>query len=469
MTRFPCSAVVLPFAAICTLSFSRSADAQQADLVITGATVIDGTGAPPRAGTMIVMSGGRITTVARDGEAETPPGAAVIDATGKYVIPGLVDLHAHAPSQLAQYLFYGVTSVLLIGATGASTDAVRDLRARRAAGTLRAPSIYGTGGHLTLQGTHPIYTIFPTSVQKAADSIAAATPPENPADLSPLGIGLSFVRTPEAARKAVRERAAGGMDAIKITVESGPAPFGNHHPLMPVEMIREIVNEATRHNLPVFAHITSVDELEIAVQGGVSTLAHAVGEDPEPGPEHVRMLQERDVSMTPTLALFYALHRYEDDPALLDDPFLRAGVPEEAIQRARRSPLARMQGLSDFMRGRMAAAVRHVGEAHQVGVAIALGTDAGNSFNFPGFSAHVEMELLAAAGLTPMEVIVAATRTGAELLNRADDFGTIERGKRADLLILGASPLDDIRNTRSLEVVISEGRVVNREELRRDM
>jgi imidazolonepropionase-like amidohydrolase len=139
-----------------------------------------------------------------DGEARTPAGATVIDGTGKYVIPGLVDLHAHRPSDLAHYLFYGVTSVLQIGATGASTDAIRDLRARRAAGTLAAPYIYGTGGHLTLHGTHPIYTLFPQAVRDEADSIAAATPLDEPVDLYSLGIGVSFVRTVEAARRQSR-------------------------------------------------------------------------------------------------------------------------------------------------------------------------------------------------------------------------------------------------------------------------
>jgi imidazolonepropionase-like amidohydrolase len=453
------------------LSFLACSGEREADLAITGATIIDGTGDAPRTGTTILVRDGRIVKVVPDDRAAVPAGATVIEAAGKYVIPGLVDLHAHLTNDeaLAQYLFYGVTSVLQLGGTGASTEAIRDLRARRAAGTIDAPYIYGTGGHLTLHGTHPVYTIFPPSVREAADSIAAATPPEEPANLYPLGIGVSFVRTVEAARKAVQERAAGGMDAIKITVESGPRPFGEHRPRMPVEMIREIVGEAGRHGLPVFAHISSVPELEAAVRGGASTLAHVVGDEPEPGPEHVRMLVDGGVSVTPTLAFFYALHRYLDDPTLLDDPFLRAGVTEEDIETAWQAPMSRMDGLRDFMRQRLLDAQQHVGEAHRAGVTIALGTDAGNPFNFPGFSAHVEMQLLAKAGLTPMEVIVAATRRGAELLRRADDFGTLEPGKRADLLVLGANPLDDIRNTRSLERVVSEGRVVDRRALLADI
>jgi imidazolonepropionase-like amidohydrolase len=409
------------------LSSEHTPLSTQPDLVIQGATIIDGTGAPSRTGTTVTIRDGRIVAVIPDNEAEHSEGAIIIDAAGKYIIPGLVDLHAHGPTKamLAQHLFYGVTSVLQLGGTGASTEDIRDLRVQRAAGTLDAPYIYGTGGHLTLHGTHPIYTLFPQSV-----------------------------------------RDAGGMDAIKITVESGPPPFGEHRPRMPVEMIREIVDEATQHGLPVFAHISSAPELEAAVQGGASTLAHAVIDDNESSLELVRILADNGVSVTPTLAWFYALHCYLDDPGLLDNPFLRAAITEEAILSARESPVHRMEGLSDYMSQRMHAALRHIGEAHRAGVIIALGTDSGpDNLNFPGFSAHVEMQLLAEAGLTPMEVIVAATRRGAELLHRADDFGTLEPGKRADMLILAANPLEDIRNTRSLEVVISEGRVVDREVL----
>jgi imidazolonepropionase-like amidohydrolase len=462
--------VVLVLGAVFALSIPGSGSAQDADLVITGVTLIDGTGAPPRAGTTIIINDGRIIAVAPNSEVEAPPSATSIDASGKYAMPGIVDLHAHSPSLLAQYLFFGVTSVLQLGGPGASTDAIRELRARRAAGVLQAPYIYGTGGHLTLHGTHPVYTLFPQSVRDTADAIAAVTPLDEPVNLYSLGIGISFVRTVEAARKAVQERAAGGMDAIKITVESGPAPFGEHRPRMTVELIQEIVAEATVHSLPVFAHISSIAELEAAVEGGANTLAHAVGDDPEPGPEHIRMLVERGVSVTPTLAFFYALHRYVDDPSLLDDPFLRTGVTEQAIESAREAPIHRMDGMADFMRQRLLGALQHVVEAHRSGVTIALGTDAtGTMLNFPGFSAHVEMQLLAEAGLTPMEIIQAATQHGAKLLRRADEFGTIEPGKRADLLILAENPLDDILNTRTLELVISEGRVVDRQALLDDL
>lgn len=207
-----------PGAFLAVLLLTSCSAVPEADLVITGATLIDGSGAEPREETTIVVRDGRVTMVVPDGAVTPPEGGTVIDATGKHVIPGLADMHVHfalgsplprRPDEtevvLGRALYYGVTTVLQLGGTDASAETIRELRAQRAAGALAAPYIYGTGGHLTLHGTHPIYTIFPPVVREGADEIVAATPLDEPANLYPLGIGLSIVRTEEAARKAVRQ------------------------------------------------------------------------------------------------------------------------------------------------------------------------------------------------------------------------------------------------------------------------
>lgn len=445
----------------------------EADLVITGATLIDGTGAAPREGTTIVIRDGRITTVVPDGAVTPPGGATHIDAAGRHVIPGLADMHFHfslgaplprRPDEtevvLERALYHGVTTVLQVGGTDASAGKIRELRAQRAAGELDAPYIYGTGGHLTLQGTHPIYTIFPPDVQEAADTIAAATPVDEPANLYPLGIGLSFVRTEEAAREAVRERAEAGMHAIKITVESGPTPFGDNHPQMSVEMIRAIVDEADRHGLPVFAHVSSLDELEAALEGGAAGILHAVRNDPLPDASTADRMAAAGFVMVPTATL-------RARPVPLDDPFLLETVSDEEV--AALSDSAFFDGISP--RWECCAAFEdlqaNLAMHHQRGVPVVVGTDTGTPYTFPGYSVHRELELLVEAGLSPMEAIAAATRHAASMIGRDDEFGTIEAGRRADVLILGADPLEDIRNTRSLEVVISDGQVVDRQALLR--
>lgn len=467
----------------------------QADLVITGVTLIDGTGSSPRSGTTIVVRDGRIAAVTPDREVRVPAGIRTIEASGKYVIPGLADMHVHfglgspvggregLPDEvLARELYYGVTTILQLGGSGGSTDSILALRERRASGALQAPSIYGTGGHLTLHGTHPIYTIFPPSVREAADALAAATPLSDPVDLYTLGIGLSFVRSEEAAREAVRERAEGGMHAIKITVESGPTTFGDDHPQMPVEMIRAIVDEATLYGLPVFAHVSSLDELEAALEGGAAGAVHAVWDHPLPDTALADRMAAAGFALVPTLSLYDGTIslRYVDEPMDLSDPFLRETVSEDEVSaltdpgfvaRFRRAGVAIDQpGIdrAEAFRRRLGHVLANVRMLHDRGVLVALGTDTGNPYVFPGYSVHHELELLVRAGLTPIEALEAATKRAAEMIGADAEFGTVEPGKRADLLILEANPLEDIRNTRSVEVVISEGRVVDRDALVRE-
>lgn len=461
------------------------------DLVIVDATLIDGTGAPPYSATVIVRDG-RIFAVETDSEPAVLAGASVIDASGKYLIPGLADMHVHLSRGLpqprlrneteivlARNLYYGVTSILAIGASDASTQSILTHRARREAGELQSPYIYGTGGHLTIKGTHPVYTAFPQRVQQVADELADATPMNDPIDLYSLGIGLSIVRTEEAARKAVQERAEGRMDAIKITVESGPTPFGDDHPQMSVQMIRAIVDEAARHDLRVFAHVTSLDELRATFDGGAAGTVHAVWNRPFPDADLAHRLAAKPFYVMPTTSIYrgtVSLH-YVDEPIDLDDPFLRETVSDKEVAGLRdpefiarfRSrwdrPLPSVDNREESIRLHVADLLSNVGMLSDHGVPVVLGTDTGNMFTFQGFSVHDELEHLVKAGLTPGEALAAATTNAAEMLNAEDEFGTIEPGKRADLLILGANPLSDIRNTRSLEFVIAEGRLVDRESL----
>lgn len=400
----------------------------QADLVITGATLIDGTGGAPREFTTIVIRDGRIEAVVPDRETNVRLKANSIDATGKYVIPGLADMHFHfglgAPlprrtdqtgEVLARALYYGVTTILQLGGTDGSTDSIRALRERRAVGALQAPYIYGTGGHLTLHGSHPVYTIFPPHIREAADSLAAATPQSEPVNLYPLGIGISFVRTEEAARKAVRERAQGGMQAIKITVESGPTPFGDDHPQMSIDMIRAIVDEATGHAIRVFAHVSSRDELEAALEGGAAGVVHAARNDPLPDTSLADQMAAAEFTMVPTLSLY-------SEPEDLDDPFLLATISDEEMSALTRPDSVkrvrqRWECCAPF--GNLLA---NIGMLHDRGVFIALGTDTGNPYVFPGYSVHRELELLVRAGLTPMEALEAATRRAAEMIGADDEF-----------------------------------------------
>lgn len=450
----------------------QKAPTLEGTLLINSATLIDGSGSPPRASTSILIEGNRILAVTPDSMAGDFAADDVIDAAGKWVMPGLTDTHFHfglgapvAPrfndreESLGRELYYGVTTILQIGATSGSSDSINALRERVADGALPAPYIYGTGGHLTLQGTHPIYTIFPPDVREAADRLAAETPLEEPVDLFSLGIGMSFVRSEASARTAVRERAAGGMHAIKITVESGPTPFGDDHPLMPVSMITAISDEAHRYGLRVLAHVTSTHELEAALQGGADAAVHATQGLPLPDSSLADAMAAAGFGMIPTLTLFAG-------PGDFADPFLRESVSDGEIAALQAPAFMDRIGARWTCCASFDDVAAMVGMLHERGVALAVGTDTGNPYVYPGYSVHREMALLVQAGLTPMEAIVAATRGAAEMIGVEDEFGTVAPGKRADLVILGADPLADITNTRSLDTVIAQGQVVDRHALR---
>ncbi|MEZ4423058.1 MAG: amidohydrolase family protein [Gemmatimonadota bacterium] len=449
-----------------------------ADLVLRNVTLIDGTGAEARANVDVFVRDGLIAAVLPNGSVEIPADADVVEGEGSFVMPGLADMHVHfslglpAPRRpgetdevLGRLLYYGVTSVLNLGASEGSTEAIRALWARQAAGEVLGPTVYGTGGHLTLPGTHPVWTIFPPPMRRAADSIVAATPEDLPADLYPLGLGISLVRTPTAARAAVRERAAGGMHAIKITVESGPSEFGDDHPLMSADLIRAIVDEAAAHDLRVFAHVSSPNELDSVMAGGAAGIVHTVSERPLPGATLASALAERQLWTVATLSLFDAFIRYAEDPGRMDDPFLRETVTEEEIELFARTGRLDMGEDADSMpawRAETDATMRDVAALHRAGVPIVLGTDVGNPMVFPGYSAHEELANLVKGGLTPMEAIQAGTLQAARMIGKEAEFGSIEVGKRADLVVLGANPLEDIRNSRAIRTVIARGRIVDR-------
>lgn len=446
--------------------------------VIDGATLIDVTTGVAQPNSRVILEGGIIHSTSPD--ASIPRGADIIDASGKFLIPGLSDMHVHfslglprprveneTQIVLDRLLYYGVTSVLNLGASDGSSTSIKNYRTLIASDSLVAPNIYGTGGHINIPGTHPIETIFPQRVRDYAASALEETPLDSPANLEPIGIGISLVRTTEAARAAVRERATNEMDAIKITLERGPTEFGNHHPLMPDSIIGAIVSEASKYELPVFAHVSSLDELDAALRNGVSGTVHAVAEPPFPAAERMTAIQSDGFIVMPTLALYEAFIQYLEDETRLEDPFLRESVTENEIAIFRESGFLEYENPDSlaFWRTLNNLTLANIGEMHSSGIRIVAGTDVGNPMVFAGWSIHQELEKLVEAGLTPAEALATATINAAAMIGEESTFGSIEPGKRADILILEKNPLEDISNTRSIQDVIVRGEVVMRDSL----
>ncbi len=453
---------------LCWLALAPSAPpspARAADLLIRGGRVIDGTGAPPRPHTDILVRNGRIAAV---GEALSAPGVPVVDATGATVLPGLIDAHVHLavvpgseqrddpPDVLRQlrlqhlraYLACGVTTVL---DTASPVDIVHELRDALARGSA-GPRFLVLGPGLT-----------------APDGYMA-------------GVFAGVASAEEVERQvAVIERLA--PVGIKVFMERGFGPRAVW-PIHPPAVREAIAAAARARGLAIYVHARGEEDKLLALDMGARAIVHAGFDTAAPSAGFVhRMAASRAYLMT-TFRLMDA-QRMRFHPARLDDPLLHRTVPARELATAKDPEagrrLAREQigmaapWLPVFLRAPVAsllltdaelasrlrksqAAVRSLATA---GVPIVVGSDSGNwpidPYQFHGPSTLREIELLGEAGFTPLDVIAAATRVPAEMLGLAHELGTVEVGKRADLVIVRKDPLRSLRALRTIRWTVRDG------------
>ena len=425
-------------------------------IALLGATLIDGSGGPPLRDAALVVRRGHVESISTRAGFELPKKTTELDLTGRWIIPGLIDAHTHiSPAATwapTRFLAWGVTTVRDVHG---SLDAILALRKQENTGTVPGPRIYAAGA--MIDG-------LPTTYDDA--------------------IGVSSDRE---ARKAVDRLVSAGVDFIKVYTHIDPT------------LLRAIIDEARTFNLSVTGHLGMTDAVT-AANAGISCIEHMTGvpEAASPGRSalvaaHYRgffpgwtaserswadldssalsqvaqRLVEEKVSVVPTLVLHETLSRL-NDPELLRDPAL-ADVPDRARRAWDIPEMINRAGWSDadftaFRRSRPVEDL-FVRLFAAAGGRIAAGTDAPNQLLIPGFSEHRELELLVAAGLSPREALRAATRNGAVLLG-VDSLGLIAPGKAADLVILQKDPLADIRNTRSIQAVMSRGRLYRPDSLR---
>ena len=420
-------------------------------LALVGGQLIDGTGSAPVADSVIVIRDGRIESAGPRDTTAVPAGAEVIDVIGKTIIPGLVNLHVHyrggpedIERQFRSQLYYGVTTGRSIGSD--SPEAVAFLLEANA-GRPGFPRAYTAG----LGFSHP--SGFNAS-------------------------GRNAPATEEEARVLVRDQVALGVHFIKMWVNEVPEAGLKITP----EMRTAIVDEAIRTGAVPVAHIDDEADAVQLVQAGLRDFLHSTVltfgpgagtpvDDPEPSPEFLQLALEHDVVFTPTLSIVQNRWHFAEHPELLDDPALRAVFNPDALSRwDDPESRAAVVDAPDFADRK--AAFQQVQDfvktIHDAGIQVALGNDAGTP-NVPfGWGMHHEMEMYVEAGLTPMQAIVAATATGAEQMPPVGeaDFGTLEAGKVADLVVLTADPLEDIRNTLEIDQVMRLGEWVERLPLR---
>jgi imidazolonepropionase-like amidohydrolase len=413
---------VLRFIALAAFALCSASAAAQVT-VLTHATLIDGTGAAAQQDVTVVMEAGRIRDI---GPAiAAPPGAAVIDLTGKFVTPGIINGHGHvgpAPRdpQLRQYALYGITTTTSMSA---DPDDIAAFKAKQKAGDLRGARI------LTVK-----YRF--TSAPMAG----------------------SDYKTPEAARAKVDEIVAQGADYVKVWIDAQ----GGRSPKLTPDYVAAVLDQARKHGKLTMAHIVELADARMVVDAGINILAHDVRDQEIPA-DFIATLKAKNVSVISTLAREEGMFVYGGSPTFIDDPFFQKALTPERLdylKTKKHDEQAKDPHRATQIRMFETDKV-NVKKLWDAGVRLGMGTDSGGEpdrFFVQGFAEHRQMELLAQAGLTPMQIIQIFSKNTSELLAIDKDFGTLAKGKAADLLVLTRNPLDDITNMRAIEAVYLGGK-----------
>ncbi len=434
------------------------------ELALTHVTVIDSTGSTPRLDQTVVIVNGRISAVGPSARVKPPKGARVIDAQGKFLIPGLWDMHVHLAGLSADPVWSKQVLLPLLVANGVTgvrdmggdLDALLAWRQEIEGGTLVGPHIVASGPFLVSSGS------------KTAEQYP--------------------VTNAEEARAAVRDLKRRGADFIKII--SLPSK----------EVFFAVADEARKQGIPFAGHLPFQVSVVEASDAGIRSIEHLLysafslsfsskeddlrarlvaaeekGDsvaweqiahesdatyDKDKAARLFQTLKRNRTWVTPTLASLDITAHPEDWSA--DDPQL-AFVPPPLAQQWRDSLHdAQMKERAAWLARQAANDWKLTGELHKAGIPLLVGSDSLDPFVFPGESLHRELAELVRAGLTPAEALGAATSGAAKFLGRENDLGTVETGKRADLVLLDGSPLENIANTQRIAGVACEGNYLDR-------
>jgi len=438
---------VMLFVLLGTLAASPRADAQAKAqvIVLKGARLIDGTGRPAIENSVLVIEGDHVVAAGKSGAVSIPKDAAVQDMTGKTIMPALINLHGHlglssngadsaaghytqenVVKQLNKYLSYGIGTV---ASFGQDEDPIYSVRDAQHAGTVGGARMY-TGGHGFLEYTGKAYP--------------------NDSRYRP--------QTADEARADVRELAAHHPDYIKMWVDDG---LGRGTKMQPA-VYQAIIDEGHKQHIRVFAHEFYLGDAKALLAAGLDGFAHSIRDQPVDD-DLIKTMKAKGTFLIPTLVRDEVLFAYADNLPWLNDPFFLAGLEPGALAIIR-SPENIEKGSKDpdiaKYRAGLQMAKKNLKTLSDAGVKVAFGTDSGIPTRFPGYFEHRELQLMVEAGLTPMQAIVAATGTNADILGGAKQFGTLQAGRRADFMVLDANPLDDIHNTEKLSAVWQAGKTV---------
>ena len=383
---------------------ARSLVAQAANGIraFTNFTLIDGTGRAPVPDATLLVRNGRIVAVGAASRVRIPAGAERVNLRDKFVMPGLINGHGHASSvrDLETYAAYGVTTLFSLG------DEPADVVAARAAQRLQPPA------HARVYLAGPV--------------------------LAPM--------SPDEARTQVAAVVAQNVDIVKIRVDDN---LGLTKKMTP-EVYRAVIDAAHARGTRVAVHLYYLEDAKALLAAGADYIAHSVRDLPVDS-AFVQALVRSKVCYSPTLMREVSTFVYGNTPAFFTDSLFLAHANRSwmaTVQQPARQEATRTSASAQRYEAQLPLAMRNLAVLHRAGVWIAMGTDTGPLGRFQGYFELMELEMMVEAGLTPAAVLQSATSVAAACMQVDGELGTLEAGKWADLLVLDASPLEQISNVR---------------------
>lgn len=411
-------------------------------IAIRNVTLVDGTGRAPVAGTTVVIEGNRISAVGTT--VQPPAGAQVIDGSGKFLMPGMIDAHIHlrggrgggnrpaaeqereALRALHGYLYAGVTTVF---DAGNRPDFIMGLRTKEQSGAIVSPRILATGGTVA----------------------------------SPNGHGGPYnIEAWPADRKLLDDHIATKPDLAKIGQDEhgwGTRPLIKQ---LPEDLLEKIIRYYHSHGVRIIIHTSNEHNSIEAIYAGADTMAHPVIQAPM-SEEYLKLMAVKRVPTVSTLTIGENYSRLADHPEFLDEPLYRDTIEADERERLKTQESAKQKEnrWAAWMKVMTPVAQDNMKRLNDVGKDIvAAGTD-----QTSGAALHRELELLAGGGISPADIVVIATRNAARALGKLEELGTIEAGKLADMVLLRADPTRDVQNAKQIDTVIKDGRIIDRTKL----
>jgi imidazolonepropionase-like amidohydrolase len=412
--------------ALATLALPPSeaqAPAAGATVAFTNARIIDGTGRAPIERGTLVVSGGRVTAVGPAASTTIPAGAQRIDASGKTIVPGFINDHAH------------------LNVERGATLPVRDDLVRR----LKTYAAYGVTSTVSL-GSTQADELEGFKLMQEQDRVGLDRARLYTAGLNAIG------KTPEEARASVDRLADLHAHVIKFHINGSPNDMNR-------PTWSAIIDESHKKGLKASVHIFYHKDAEASVDDGVDILAHSI-RDQDVTPGLIAKMKQKNVAYIPTLTRDLSVFVYETTPDFINEPFFQRGMPlykEQVplVSSAEFHDKLKKDPNTEVIRKALVEANKNLKILSDAGITIAMGTDSGvanNPGRWQGYFEQVEMEMMNKAGMSPMKVIVASTGDAARVMG-LKNVGTLQAGNWADLVVLRANPLENIRNTRMIDSV----------------